>query len=269
MTATLSARRDLIESALEKKWPVSLAFTAVVLLLWQVAGATGALPEYIVTPSSIVAGIADLVSSGELWDLLIPSLKRSFAGFFIGSSLGIVTGLLTGISRPAAELLELPVSFTYPLPKIALFPALAILFGFDDTTRIIVISLACFYPAYLNANLGTRSINPMFVQLAQNVEASRIRTFFQVIVPAALPRIFTGLQICLGVSFILLFATEIIGFSDGVGSDILKSSRDAKYQRMYSGITVLGLAGFLSSRLLLLIGKIATRGRLSGGVVDE
>jgi ABC-type nitrate/sulfonate/bicarbonate transport system permease component len=259
----------VIEAALDKKWPVALAFSALMLLGWQLAGAAGALPEYIVTPSSVVAGIADLVSSGELWDLLIPSLKRSFTGFFIGSTLGVIVGLLTGISRPAAELLELPVSFTYPLPKIALFPALAILFGFNDTTRIIVIALACFYPAYLNANLGTRSINPMFVQLAHNVEASRIRTFFQVIVPAALPRIFTGLQICLGVSFILLFATEIIGFSDGVGSDILKSSRDAKYERMYSGIAVLGLAGFLSNRLLILIGKVVTRGRLSGGVADD
>lgn len=268
MTAATGVRNGL-DVALEKKWPVSLAFTAGVLGVWQLAGAVGLLPEYIESPSSIVSGITTLATDGELWELLAPSLKRSFAGFVIGSSLGVVLGLLTGINKPAGEFLELPVSFTYPLPKIALFPALAIIFGFTDGTRIIVIALACFYPAYLNANLGTRSIDPAFVQLAKNTEASWLRTFFQVIVPAALPRIFTGLQISLGVSFILLFATEIIGFSNGVGSDILRSSRDAKYQRMYSGIVILGLAGFLSSRILLFIGRVATKGRLTGGIAND
>ncbi len=269
MTTTLAPRQELVETALQKKWPVSLAFTAVILGLWQLAGALGALPDYIVPPSSIVAGVWDLASSGELWDLLRPSLRRSYTGFVIGSSLGVALGLLTGINKPIEDLLELPVSFTYPLPKIALFPALAIVFGFDDTTRIIVISLACFYPAYLNANLGTRSIDPAFIELSRNVEASRIRTFFQVVIPGALPRIFTGLQICLALSFILLFATEIIGFSDGIGSDILRSSRDAKYQRMYSGIAILSFAGFASNRLLLFVGKKLTHGRLSGGVADD
>lgn len=268
MTAAIGVRGGF-DAALEKKWPVSVAFTAFLVGIWQLAGALGWLPEYIETPTSIVAGIVDLATDGELWGLLGPSLKRSFSGFVIGSALGVLIGLLTGINRPAEQFLELPVSFTYPLPKIALFPALAIMFGFTDSTRIIVIALACFYPAYLNANLGTRSIDPAFVQLAKNAEASRLRTFFQVIIPAALPRIFTGLQISLGVSFILLFATEIIGFSDGVGSDILRSSREAKYQRMYSGIVILGLAGFVSSRLLLLIGRIATKGRLRGGIAND
>lgn len=268
MTAALSVR-DGLDLALEKKWPVSLAFTASILGVWQLSGAAGWLPDYIETPSSIASGIGTLASDGELWELLAPSLKRSFTGFVIGSSLGVLLGLITGINRPAEEFLELPVSFTYPLPKIALFPALAIMFGFNDGTRIIVIALACFYPAYLNANLGTRSIDPAFVQLAKNTEASWVRTFFQVIVPAALPRIFTGLQISLGVSFILLFATEIIGFSDGVGSDILRSSRDAQYQRMYSGIVILGIAGFLSSRVLLYIGRVVTKGRLTGGIASD
>ena len=262
------SRRDLVEVALDKKWPISLAFTATLLFAWQCLGWAGRLPVYVETPANIATGISDLARSGELWDLLRPSLKRSFSGFAIGASLGILAGLVTGINRPAEEFLELPVSFTYPLPKIALFPAFAVMLGFTDTTRILVIALTCFYPAYLNANSGTRNIDPSFVEVARNAQASKLRTFFQVIFPAALPRIFTGLQICLAVSFILLFATEIIGFSDGIGSDILKSSRDAKYQRMYSGIAILALAGFLANRLLLLLGRLVTHGRIVGGVAD-
>ena len=255
-----------VAATLERKWPVSLAFTAAVIVGWELLGTAGALPEYVEAPSGIVDGIADLVRSGELWELLLPSLRRSFTGFVIGSTLGVLAGLLTGIWKAAEEFLELPVSFTYPLPKIALFPAFAVMLGFTDSTRILVIALACFYPAYLNANAGTRAIDPAIVEVARNVEASTFRTFFQVVFPAALPQIFTGLRICLALSFILLFATEIIGFSDGIGSDILRSSRDADYRRMYGGIVILAVAGFLASRALLLIGKVATRGRLRGGV---
>jgi len=268
-TPAPSGNRGWVEAALDKKWPVSLAFTAAVVVVWELLGRAGALPEYIESPSGIAAGIADLARSGELWELLLPSLKRSFGGFIIGSTLGVLAGLATGIWRPAEEFLELPVSFTYPLPKIALFPAFAVMLGFTDSTRILVIALACFYPAYLNANSGTRAIDPAIIEVARNAEASGIRTFFQVVFPAALPQIFTGLRICLALSFILLFATEIIGFSDGIGSDILRSSRDANYQRMYSGIAILAACGFLASRLLLLVGRIATRGRMSGGVPSE
>lgn len=258
-----------VEGALAKKWPVSLAFAAAVITLWELLGQAGSLPAYVESPSGIAAGIADLARSGELWELLLPSLRRSFTGFVIGSTLGVLAGLATGIWRPAEEFLELPVSFTYPLPKIALFPAFAVMLGFTDSTRILVIALACFYPAYLNANSGTRAIDPAIIEVARNAEASRLRSFFQVVFPAALPQIFTGLRICLALSFILLFATEIIGFSDGIGSDILRSSRDANYRRMYSGIVILAIAGFAASRLLLSIGRIATKGRLSGGVPTE
>ena len=264
-----TGKQAWVDAALDKKWPVSLAFTAALVLGWELLGAAGALPPYIESPSGIAAGIADLARSQELWELLLPSLRRSFAGFVIGSTLGVVAGLATGIWKPAEEFLELPVSFTYPLPKIALFPAFAVMLGFTDSTRILVIALACFYPAYLNASSGTRAIDPAIIEVARNAEASKLRTFFQVVLPAALPQIFTGLRICLALSFILLFATEIIGFSDGIGSDILRSSRDADYQRMYAGIVILGLAGFIASRLLLLIGRVATKGRLSGGVPSE
>lgn len=269
LSPTPTSGRGLVAVALDKKWPVSLLFVAAIAVLWELLGVVGTLPAYVEAPSSIATGIVELARSGELWELLLPSLRRSFTGFVIGSTLGVLAGLLTGIWQPAEELLELPVSFTYPLPKIALFPAFAVMLGFTDSTRILVIALACFYPAYLNANSGTRAIDPAIIEVARNAEASGIRTFFQVVVPAALPQIFTGLRICLALSFILLFATEIIGFSDGIGSDILRSSRDADYQRMYSGIAILAIAGFAASRLLLLIGKVTTRGRLSGGVPRE
>lgn len=248
---------------------MSLAFAVAAALLWQAMGWAGRLPDYIVGPADIASGMGVLATSGELWEMLLPSLKRAYAGFIIGATLGVVAGLVTGVLKPAEELLELPLAFTYPLPKIALFPAFAVWLGFTDRTRIVVIALACFYPAYLNANSGTRAVDGALVDVARNAEASRLRTFAQVIVPAALPRIFTGLQICLAVSFILLFATEIIGFSDGVGSDILRSSRDAEFERMYCGIAALALVGLASNRLLLLVGRLATRGRITRGVVHD
>lgn len=266
---TLQPRaRRWSEVALAARWPVALAFASVVVALWQGAGAAGLLPTYILPPTGVVRGVTDLVTSGELWPLLGASLRRSFAGFAIGAGLGVLLGLLAGVVRPLGELAELPVSFTYPLPKIALFPAFAVLLGFTDATRILVISLACFYPSFLNAQSGTRAIDPRLLWLARNVEASRTRTFLQVVVPAALPRLLAGVRISLALSFVLLFATEIIGFSDGLGAEIMKAFRDARYARMYGSIAVLGAAGLLSNALLLAAIDRLTHGQRPGSQHD-
>lgn len=263
-SAAVQPRRQILEGIVQRGWPVSLGFVAVLVIAWELSGVLGALPSYILAPSSILAGVWDLHQGDILWGLLGPSLRRAMIGFAIGTGLGVVLGLVAGTVRVVEDLIDLPMSFTYPLPKIALFPVFAVWLGFRDPTRILVIALACFYPAYLNAFSGTRGINPRFIWVARNVGARRIRTFLQVVFPAALPRTFAGIQISLAISFILLFATETIGFSDGLGSDIFRSFQNGLYQRMYAGIAVLGFAGFLANALLVAVTRRLSHGDFHG-----
>lgn len=262
----LARRGRFLEWAVTARWPVSTALLAVLIGGWELAGQAGSLPDYILAPSGIWNGIVDLATSGELWDLLFPSLKRSLIGFAIGAGLGVLLGILAGVIRPISDLVELPVSFTYPLPKIALFPAFAVWLGFEDRTRILVIALACFYPCYLNAHSGTRAIDPNLIYVARNVGARRPRTIAQVVVPAALPRTLIGLRISLALSFVLLFATETIGFATGIGAEIFRSFQFADYERMYACIAVLGACGFLANALLLAIARRLTPGQHIGPI---
>lgn len=236
-------------------WAVSATFIGLVVVAWQAASVTGLLPDYILAPTAVAAGVGEYASSGDLWPELAASLRRAALGFTLGAGAGVALGLAAGTFKDLGDLVELPMAFTYPLPKIALFPVLAVLLGFTDTTRVIVIALACFYPTFLNAQSGTRTVDPIMLRLARNVEASRWQTFSQVVVPSALPRTLAGLRIAVGLSFILVFATEIIGFSDGVGSEAWRSYGNGDYERMYAAIAVLAMAGFVAYQLFNAVSR--------------
>lgn len=245
-------------------WAVSAVFFTAIAVAWQIAGSTGALPDYILAPTAILSGVGEYAGSGDLWPSLGASLRRAALGFVIGAGSGVALGLAAGSFRALGDLVELPIAFTYPLPKIALFPVLAVLLGFTDTTRVIVIALACFYPTFLNAQSGTRTVDTIMVRLARNVEATRWQTFRQVVAPAALPRTLAGLRIAVGLSFILLFATEIIGFSDGIGSDAWQSYGHGDYSRMYAAIAVLALSGFVAYQAFNALARRLMAGRTGG-----
>lgn len=265
MTATTAPRPPAprwaaLRWAAEARWPVSVGFAGALIGLWELWAATVA-PVYIHGPSTIVADTVRLAADGTLGPLLGESVRRAATGFAIGAGLGAVIGLVAGVVPVVEDLVDPPVAVTYPFPKIALFPALAVLLGFDDRTRIVVIAVACFYPAYLNAHSGTRGINPGFLWLARNVGAGRLRTFTQVVVPAALPRLLVGLRISLALSFVLMFATEVIGFTTGIGAEIFQARLAGDYDVMWAGTAVIGLVGFVADRLLGAVSRRLLRGR--------
>jgi len=251
----LARSRRAAGGLVEREWPVALLAASGFLLLWHWGSTTGRLPTSLIPPLEVAVATVELIRSEQFLTLLLPSLRRAVSGFFIGAGLGVLLGLLSGAVRGVEDAIDLPIAFTYPIPKIALFPVFAVWLGFTDTNRILVIALACFYPAYLNAVSGTRAINPDYLWVARNVGSSRLRTFFQVIVPAAMPRAFAGLQISLAISFIVLFAVETIGFSDGIASFLFRSFQDGFIERTFAGIVVLGLCGYIANSVLMWVGR--------------
>lgn len=251
MSATPS--RPLTDTLRERSWLVSLGFVLTLLLLWEGAAVGRWLPPYLHGPLEIVRGFAVLMSAGELWGPTGASLRRALLGFAIGGGLGVLLGLLAGVSRVFRDLFDLTQAFTHPVPKIALFPAIAVLLGFTDTARILVISISAFYPAYLNALNGAMGVNPRLFWVARNAGASRLRVFFQVLLPASLPRTFVGLRISLMVAFVLMVATEVLGHSNGLGANLMKAYREGEYGAMYAGILAVALCGVLANLVLRLV----------------
>jgi ABC-type nitrate/sulfonate/bicarbonate transport system permease component len=252
----------MIARAVDARWPISLAFTAMLIAVWQAWAAGPGLPDYILSPSEIVDAFFDALLHDNLLSATGASLLRAVPGFVIGAVLGVFSGLLAGVWRPAEEVGDTLVSLTYPLPKISLFPLVVIWLGFTDTARILVISISVFYPAFVNSLAGARGVDRRLVWAAQNFEAGRVRTFLRVILPAALPSVLAGLRISLALSFVLTFATEAIGASrSGLGVVIQEGYNSLQYDPMYAAIAMFAVLGLLADVLLRTVGTRLLRGQ--------
>ncbi len=240
---------------------VTLGFQALILVLWEAASRSGQFPDYLVGPLAILRQAGHYVDEGTVFAQAGHSLFRVYVGFAIGSAAGVVLGLLSGVSRFVRDLLDTLQAFVHAIPKISLFPAVAVWLGFSDASRILIISLSCFFPAYLNAMSGALGINPKYLWLSRNNEIGRWRTFFQVILPASLPRTMVGLRISLMVAFILMVATEVVGHSDGLGSMVMTAYQNGEYGQMYAAILFIAVAGYVSNLVLQRIAARVCRGQ--------
>jgi ABC-type nitrate/sulfonate/bicarbonate transport system permease component len=239
----------------------SWGWVVALVSVWQVAALAGQLPPFVLGPAEIGLAALRLPMEEPVARQAGLSLYRALCGFALGATLGVMLGLLSGVSRTVRDLLDIPQAFVHAIPKISLFPAVAVWLGFSDSARILVIALSCFFPAYLNALNGALGVNPRLLWLARNVEASRAQTFFQVVLPASLPRTFVGLRISLMVAFILMVATEVVGHSEGLGSGLMQAYMNGEYAAMYAQIAYVACLGFMANAILESIARRLTRGQ--------
>jgi len=234
------------------------------ILAMQLLAGRDSAPRYLVAPTQIAHTLWELVQSGELFRDSWASLRRAYAGFFLGSAAGILIGLLCSVSRPLNAFFDPLVSMLYPVPKVALLPILITWLGFGDASKIALISVAVFFPTFINALYGARDINPRLLWSARNMGAGRAQIFFKVIVPAVSPHLFNGLRLGLALSLIVLFAAEMVGAHDGLGNLILKAEEGLRFDLMYAAIFSIGVIGFASDRLLQAIRRKLLGGKFPG-----
>jgi ABC-type nitrate/sulfonate/bicarbonate transport system permease component len=228
---------------------VRFALLLVLLLAWQLLWMRG-LPEYILGPVEILRHFSDALGEREFYDNVGASLTRSLPGFAIGTLLGIALGLAAGIARPFDRMFSPAVFLTYPVPKIVMLPLFMLWFGIGDISKILIIALACFYPAFINAYYGARATPAILVWSAQNMGASRQRIFLRVVVPNAMPQIFAGIRVSLALSFIVMFATEMINARSGLGHMIRVAENSLRFDLMYVSLLSIALLGYAGDRLL-------------------
>src|SRR5467141_4947814 len=167
--------------------------------LWQLLWVWG-LPEYVLSPIDILKHFFAALGSEELYQHIGASLMRSLPGFAIGTLLGIALGLLAGIARAFEQMLSPVIFLSYPVPKIVMLPLFMLWFGIGDLSKVLIIALACFYPAFINAYYGARATRRILVWSARNMGASEAEIFRRVVLPGALPQIFAGLRVALALS---------------------------------------------------------------------
>lgn len=220
-----------------------LSLLGAVLLAWQLCSYWG-LPDYILSPLQIAREFFGALGSQELYVHAGTSLMRSVPGFLAGSGLGIAFGLAAGVSRGFDQTFSPAIFLTYPVPKIVMLPLFMLWFGIGDLSKILIIALACFYPAFINAYYGARATRTILVWSALNMGAGRWRIFRRVVVPSALPQIFAGLRVALALSFIVMFATEMINSSSGLGHLIQAAESSLRFDLMYVSLVTIAILGY-------------------------
>ena len=219
------------------------------LAAWQLAASRG-LPQYVLSPFEIARHFAQALGSAELYEHVGASLGRALPGFAIGTLLGAALGLVAGAARWFDRLLSPAVFITYPVPKIVMLPIFMLWFGIGDVSKVLIIALACFYPVFINAYYGVKATPTILVWSALNMGAGQGEIFRRVVVPSAAPMIFASLRVSLALSFIVMFAAEMINARSGLGHMIRVAENSLRFDLMYVSLLSIALLGYAGDRLV-------------------
>ncbi len=239
---------------------------AVLLAGWEIASATD-LVDAVSLPrvSTILAAFWAGITSGALPDAVLPSLWRIFAGFALACLVGIPLGLLMGTVALVYRLLEPLTEFIRPIPSAAYIPVAILFLGIGDEMKIFVVFLASLFPILLNSFAGVRAIDPVLLDTARTFRTARLATLRQIVLPACLPSILTGMRISVGLSLIVAVVAEMISGNSGIGYFILNNQRIFRVPEMFAGIFTLGLLGFMINLAFLRVEHHLLRWRASTG----
>ncbi len=202
-------------------------------------------PIYLPSPTAIAVALVQMTLDGSMLMGLAVTLLRIFAGFLIAAATGIFLGVLMGMSRLVARVADPWIAALYPLPKISLIPLLIIWLGTGETYKIVISAVSAFFPIVMSTYSGVRQVDRGLLKAAEDLGANRRQIQLKVVIPAAIPSIFSGLQLGMGVAIILVVAAEMIGGSSrsGMGYLLISTGQVMDTEKVFACLVVLALMG--------------------------
>ncbi|MEN6567396.1 MAG: ABC transporter permease [Veillonellales bacterium] len=221
------------------------------LLLWEFLARINAIDiRLLSSPSLIIQSFIPLLLSGELLYNTFVSVQRVWWGFLVGSIPGVLLGISMGLSPLVRSAFEPMIAATYPIPKLALMPLILLIFGLGETSKIFTIAIGVFYLVVINTMAGVLSIDKIYLDVAKNFGASRKNFYLTIALPGALPMIFAGLKLGMGMALILIVAAELSAAKAGVGWMIWRAYDMFDIEQMFVALIMLSVLGYLFSLLL-------------------
>jgi len=237
-------------------WVVIVAAVAA----WESVARSGVVTPFMLPAFSVVAErIWSDATSGDLLRNLGLTLYRSLAGFVIATAGGVLLGIGMSANRALRWFFDPVISIGFPMPKIAFLPIVTLWLGYYDVSKITMVVFDAIFPVVTATIAGAQSVDRELIWSARNMGATRRRVLWEVVLPASLPQILTGLQVALPIALIVCVVAEMTMGGAGLGGAMLTASRFADSPGVFAGIVEIGLAGlalvkamaFLRGRLLL------------------
>jgi NitT/TauT family transport system permease protein len=222
------------------------------LAIWEAAvQLRGIAPIFLPAPSSIAVYLWRMIADGTIAYHLGITLLRIVAGFLFAAATGILTGVLMGMSRLFARIADVWIAALYPLPKISLIPLLIIWLGTGEAYKIVISAVTAFFPIVISTYAGIRQADRGLVKAAKDLGASRRQIQLKVVIPSAIPSIFAGLQLGMGVTIILVVAAEMIGGSSqgGMGYLLITAGQVMETEKVFASLIVLAVMGAVIIKL--------------------
>ncbi len=264
-TLTLPARPSVALARL-RSFGLALIVPALLLLAWHLAVKAG-MSRLIPSPYAVAEYMVDFAWGG-IWDdafsatlhlHLMASAGRVYGGFLLAAMVAVPLGLLIGRTPLIRDLLDPFLQLMRPIPVTAWLPLSMILFGLGARSAFFLVFLGAFYPILLNTIFGVRGVEARLFEAASMLGCRGNAQFFKVVLPAALPSIFTGLRLGLGLAWFVIVVGEMTGVPQGLGAVIMDGRTLSRTELVICGMIVIGIAGYLSDRVILALMNRALR----------
>jgi NitT/TauT family transport system permease protein len=249
-------------TAARRRWhrPVAMLGSAVqrgiaiaaLLAIWETFPRLNLVdPTFLPPLSRVLRAWWTLAATGQLSQHVEASLVRSLSGFGLAIVVAVPLGLFIGWYKPVAALLNPLLELFRNTAALALLPVFVLILGLGETSKIAIILYGCAWPILLNTISGVRTVDPMLVKAARSLGLSPLRLFGKVVLPAAVPTIFTGVRLAGAYSILILIAAELVGAKAGLGYLITYAQFNFDVPDMYAAIITVSAIGLVINQLLV------------------
>lgn len=207
------------------RWAWGILPIVVFLAIWEAVTQLNLVPGRLFFPpfSTVVVEFYNLTANGVLGENFLSSLSRVLIGFCAGSIAGIAVGTIMGWRDTINKALNPIVSLIYPIPALGWLPLLMLWIGINEMLPIAIIFICSFFPVLYNTITGIRNVDRDYIQVARTLGASDIKILATVVMPLALPNIFTGLRLESGMAWRVIIAAEMVAIPTGIGALMMKA----------------------------------------------
>lgn len=224
----------------------------IFLCVWEIATRLNLIPgQFFIPPfSQVVRETYHLIVNGVLVDNFLSSLVRVLIGFCAGSIAGLLIGVAMGWEKVINKAISPIISLLYPIPALGWLPLLMLWIGINEVLPIAIVFICSFFPVCYNTATGIKSVERNFVRAARTLGASEPRVLVTIVLPLALPAIFTGLRLEAGMAWRVIIAAEMVAIPTGIGALLMRAESLIRVDIIIVCLMVLSLMCFSFDRLL-------------------
>jgi taurine transport system permease protein len=221
------------------------ASITALLLAWEITAQLELVIPFLLPALSVVVArvFVDTLSGQLPFDLAI-TLYRTLVAFALAGLVGVSLGILIARISIVRWFLDPLVSIGLPMPKIALLPIFMLWFGLFDLSKILMVAFSASFQIVIATWSATQGVDKELIWSAQSLGANKREILWQVILPAALPQILTGLQIAMPICLIVILVTEMVMGGQGLGDSMLRAARYVDSPGVFAGIVEIGVVGY-------------------------